>query len=108
MMSDHNHYTYRVTWSVEDGEYIALCAEFPSLSFLADSQSDALAGMVNLVEDVIQDMRSNSETIPQPFADRQYSGKLMLRIPPETHRNLMIQAAEQGISLNRYISSKLT
>ncbi len=30
-----DHYTYRVTWSQEDGEYVALCAELPSLSWLA-------------------------------------------------------------------------
>jgi predicted RNase H-like HicB family nuclease len=24
-------YTYRVTWAEEDGEYVGLCAEFPSL-----------------------------------------------------------------------------
>jgi hypothetical protein len=36
-------YTYRVTWSDEDGEYIALCAEFPSLSWLSDTQESALA-----------------------------------------------------------------
>ena len=27
-----DHYTYRVTWSAEDGEHLGLCAEFPSLS----------------------------------------------------------------------------
>jgi len=29
------HYTYRVTWSPEHQEYIGLCAEFASLSWLA-------------------------------------------------------------------------
>lgn len=29
---DHNRYTYSVTWSDEDGEYVGLCTEFPSLS----------------------------------------------------------------------------
>ncbi len=26
-----DHFTYRVTWSPEDGEHVGLCAEFPSL-----------------------------------------------------------------------------
>ena len=34
-MPDATHYTYRVTWSVEDGEHVATVAEFPSLSWLA-------------------------------------------------------------------------
>ena len=29
---DSKQYTYRVTWSAEDNEYVGLCAEFPSLS----------------------------------------------------------------------------
>lgn len=32
MNDDRDHYTYRVNWSGEDGEYVGLCAEFPSLS----------------------------------------------------------------------------
>ncbi|WP_244148798.1 toxin-antitoxin system HicB family antitoxin [Desulfonatronum thiosulfatophilum] len=31
----------------------------------------------------------------------------MVRVPPETHRLLTIEAAESGVSLNRLISSKL-
>ena len=29
-----NHYTYQVSWSPEDGEYVGTVAEFPSLSWL--------------------------------------------------------------------------
>ena len=28
-----DHYAYRVTWSPGDGEFVGLCAEFPSLSW---------------------------------------------------------------------------
>ncbi|MGA2466873.1 MAG: toxin-antitoxin system HicB family antitoxin, partial [Thermodesulfobacteriota bacterium] len=39
---------------------------------------------------------------------RRYSGKFMVRVPPEVHRNLAIRAAEAGVSLNRLASSKLS
>ena len=42
-MPDATHYTYRVAWSVEDGEHVATVAEFPSLSWLAHTESEALA-----------------------------------------------------------------
>lgn len=106
-MIDHRHYTYRVTWSAEDGEFVALCAEFPSLSFLDEEQSAALKGMTDLVAEVIEDIKANGEDVPQPLADRVYSGKFQVRIPPEQHRALAIQAAEQGVSLNRLVSAKL-
>jgi predicted HicB family RNase H-like nuclease len=101
-------YTYRVTWSEEDGEYVGLCAEFPSLSWLASTQEEALAGIRGTVGEVIQDMQSTGEDIPQPLATRTYSGKFTVRIPPEVHRKLQLQAAEDNISFNRLISSKLS
>ena len=106
-MIDHKHYTYRVTWSEEDGEHVAQCAEFSSLSYLAEKPICALEGLVLLVGEVVEDMAENGEPIPEPFAGKTYSGKFMVRLPPEQHRNLAIQAAEQGISLNRFVSAKL-
>ena len=101
-------YTYRVTWSEEDGQYVGLCAEFPSLSWLADTQEAALAGIRDTVNQAIQDMRYTGEPVPQPMATRRYSGKFTVRIPPDIHRKLQIQAAESKISFNRLISAKLS
>ena len=50
---------------------------------------------------------TDKEAIPEPIAIKSYSGKFMVRIPPEIHRMLAIQAAESGVSLNRLVSSKL-
>ena len=78
-----DHYTYRVTWSPEDGEYAGLCAEFPSLSWLAATPEKAFSGIRTLVREVRSDMYANRET-PPPLADRAYSGKFLVRVPPET------------------------
>ena len=101
-------YTYRVTWSEEDGQYVGLCAEFPSLSWLADTQEAALAGIRDTVKQVIQDMQSTGEPIPQLLATRRYSGKFTVRVPPDVHRKLQIQAAESNVSVNRLVSAKLS
>jgi len=104
----NDHYTYRVTWSEDDHEYVGLCAEFPSLSWLAKTPESALKGIRNVVAESITDMQQNNEDIPQPIANKNYSGKLMVRLPPEVHRSLAIQAAEAGISINRLVSSRLS
>ncbi len=106
-MADKDHYTYRVTWSAEDGEYVGLCAEFPSLSWLDDSPQAALNGIMELVASCIADMEQTGEKIPEPIADRQYSGKFMVRVPEDTHRALTLKAAETGTSINRIVSEKL-
>jgi predicted HicB family RNase H-like nuclease len=103
-----DHYTYRVTWSAEDAEHVGLCVEFPTLSWLAETPEDALAGIRRLARDVVRDMRAAGEPIPVPLAEKRYSGEFRVRIPPTVHRSLALQAAEQGVSLNRLASAKLS
>ena len=102
-----DHYTYRVTWSPGDEEHLALCAEFPSLSWLAASPEAALKGIRQMVSDVLADMKASGEAVPVPLAEKHYSGEFRVRIPPELHRALAMQAAEQRVSLNRLASAKL-
>ena len=105
---DVSHYTYRVTWSAEDGEFLATSAEFPSLSWLASSQIEALQGLEGMLREVIADMEEQGEQVPEPFAERSYSGKFNLRVGESLHRELAIHAAEDGMSLNQYVLRKLS
>ena len=105
---DGSHYSYRVTWSTEDDEFVATCLEFPSLSWLAPSQTEAIQGLVAVVSDVIADMAEQGEIIPTPFAERTYSGTFNVRIGEGLHRNLVVHAAEDGLSLNQYVVKKLS
>ena len=108
MALKNDRYTYRVTWSEDDNEYVGLCAEFPSLSWLASTPEAALKGIQKLVADAVKDMLNNGETVPEPIACIQYSGLLSVQVTPEVHRALDIQAAETGVSLNRVARSKLS
>ena len=80
-----NRYTYRITWSAEDAEYLGLCTEFPSLSWLASTPEGAFSGIREVVSEVVSDMHASKEKVPEPMADRRYSGKFMVRVPPEIH-----------------------
>ncbi len=102
-----DHYTYRVTWSAEDDEHVGLCAEFPSLSWLAKTPEAALKGIRRIVSEAVADMQAAGEAIPVPLAEKHYSGEFRVRIPPQVHRALATEAAEQGVSLNRLASAKL-
>lgn len=107
-MATNDRYTYRVTWSEDDAEYVGLCAEFPSLSWLAASPEGALRGVRKVVADVVHDLQSEGEPVPEPLAARSYSGRFVVRVPEEVHRRLAIQAAESGVSLNRLASARLS
>lgn len=107
-IATQNRYTYRVTWSDEDKQYVGLCAEFPSLSWLDDTQQKALQGINKVVSEVITDMESNGEDVPQALSVKDYSGTLTVRLTKETHRRIAIEAAESKVSINRYINAKLS
>ena len=108
MALKNDRYTYRVTWSEEDNEHVGLCAEFPSLSWLAQTPEAALKGIRKVVANVVADLEAHGEAIPEPLAIKRYSGKFMVRVPPDLHRRLVLEAAEAGVSLNRIASAKLS
>jgi predicted RNase H-like HicB family nuclease len=64
----NDRYTYRITWSEEDMVYAGLCTEFPSLSWLAGSPEEALAGIRAAIADVVADMETSGELVPEPIA----------------------------------------
>lgn len=105
---DVSRYTYRVTWSAEDGEYVATCAEFPSLSWLDHTQAAALQGLVELVAETVADLTTEGESVPEPLSERSFSGKFNLRVGEGLHRRLAIQAAEEHVSLNQYVVRRLS
>ena len=102
-----DRYTYRVFWSDEDGEFVATVAEMPSMSWLEPTQTAALERLRKVIGDVIEDMQTRGEPVPIPIRDRHYSGKFLVRIPPELHRRLALEAAEEHVSLNRLVASRL-
>jgi len=58
-MVNYENYTYEVKWSVEDQEFVGLCAEFPSLPYLAETRVSALDGIRQLVKDTALDLKEN-------------------------------------------------
>jgi predicted HicB family RNase H-like nuclease len=104
---DVSHYTYRVAWSVEDGEFVATVAEFPSLSWLAPSQVEALQGLEAVLADVVADMQEQGEDVPEPISERRYSGKFNLRLGEKLHREVALRAAEENLSINQWVVRKL-
>ena len=70
---------YQVTWSVTDDQFVATVLEFPSLSWLADTQDDALHGLRDLIAEVVDDLQASDEPIPEPLSSRAFSGTFNLR-----------------------------
>jgi predicted HicB family RNase H-like nuclease len=105
---DAKKYTYRIEWSDEDDAHIARCLEFPLLTAHGRTTEEALKEIQFVVGESIKWLQEEGSSIPEPFGTRKYKGNITLRVPPEVHRELTILSAEQGVSLNQFVLSRIT
>lgn len=104
---DAAHYTYRLAWSARDAEFVATVVEFPSLSWIEKTREDALDGLTSLVDEVLRDMLAEGEEVPAPWDERTFSGKFNLRLGPDLHKRVALEAAERNESMNTYVIKQL-
>jgi predicted RNase H-like HicB family nuclease len=62
---ENDRYTYRITWSEEDKEYVGLCVEFPSLSWQDSTPAAALEGIRQMVTRVAAGVDAADEAMPK-------------------------------------------
>lgn len=102
-----NKYSYNVEYDLDDGIYIARCAELPSLAAHGDTQEIAFKEIKVVALSTLKWIEEDKGVIPEPFCLHKYSGEFRLRMPPEKHRRIAIEASLQGVSMNQFIVSKL-
>ena len=107
MKNEIEKYTYRIEWSEDDHCHVARCLEFPSLAAHGDTIEEALREIESVVTESVKWMQEEGEAAPKPLGLKKFKGHLTLRIPPEKHRDLAIRCAEEGVSLNCFILSRL-
>jgi predicted HicB family RNase H-like nuclease len=103
-----NRYTYRAEWCPEQGEYVVRCIELPWLSQWAPTLQEATAAAERAVDELITERQADGEQLPAPIPERQYSGKFVVRTSPALHARLVIEAAEQNVSMNQWVVQKLS
>jgi predicted HicB family RNase H-like nuclease len=107
MASKAERYTYRIEWSAEDDVFVARCAEFPGLGAHGRTQEDALRQIKVAVVGALKWLSEEKREAPEPLGSKKFRGHLTLRVPPEVHRKLAIRAAEENVSINQLILSKI-
>jgi predicted RNase H-like HicB family nuclease len=107
MKDNIEKYTYRIEWSEEDGCHLARCLEFPSLSAHGRTVEAALQEIEFVVKETINWMKEDGEPVPEPLGMKKFRGLLTLRVPAEKHRELAIKSAEEGVSVNQFILSRI-
>ena len=96
-------YAARIEYSDEDGCFVGHIAGIRDIvGFHGDSVQELRDAFVEAVDDYL-DLCTKKGITPQ----RPYSGRVMLRIPPEVHARAAMQAQAGGKSLNQYVADVL-
>ena len=72
------------------------------VTFQGRSVKELKKAFQDSVDDYLEFCASRGEDPEKPF-----SGKFLVRVPPEVHRQVMAEARRQGKSLNAYVLEKL-
>jgi predicted HicB family RNase H-like nuclease len=72
------------------------------ITFEGSSVEELKKAFEDSVDDYLEFCASRGEDPEKPF-----SGKFLVRVPPEVHRQIMTEARRQGKSLNAYVAKKL-
>jgi predicted HicB family RNase H-like nuclease len=60
------------------------------------------------VDEFVGERAADGEEVPAPLSEGQYSGKFVVRTSPALHARLVIEAAEQKVSMNQWVVQKLS
>ncbi len=87
--------------------YGAQVLEFPGCYSAGATAREAIDNLDAAIALWVGAALAQGQSIPEPFATAEYSGRVTLRLPPDTHRRAVQAAALQGISLNRWLSDAI-
>jgi len=100
-------YKLEITWSREDDSFVVNIPELPGCMTHGETIEEALSMAQEVVSVYLESLKSRGLPIPKPLSEKEFSGKIPLRIDPALHRDLMTKAYIVGLSLNKYIETKL-
>ncbi len=106
-MKAKKHYLKLVEWSAEDRCYVGTCPELMLGGVHGDDETRVYRDLCEAVEEVIALKKSMGDPLPESLADKEFSGKFVLRVDPQIHRLLALRALQEGESLNSYVAAKL-
>jgi len=101
------HYLKIVEWSDEDRCFVGRC---PGLFFggiHGNDETEVYRELCQAVEEWIENLTSDRKPLPAPTAGKTYSGKFLVRVPPELHQKAAIQAMARHESLNQFVASAI-
>lgn len=101
-MKSSDRYLKVVEWSDEDQCYVGTCPSLMLGGVHGDNEAEVYRDLCEVVEEWLEIYEKDGDPIPPATAGKDYSGKFVLRVGKELHKDLAIKALRCGESLNSY------
>lgn len=106
-MKPSDHYLKIVEWSEEDRCYVGICPGLMLGGIHGDDEAKVYAELCQAAEEWIAIHETDGTPLPEPTACKDYSGKFVVRVGKDLHRELVVNALRYGVSLNSYCAKVL-
>lgn len=101
-MKASDRYLKIVEWSEEDGCYIGTSPGLMLGGVHGDDERAVYSELCQVVEEWIRIYEEDGDPLPEPTAGREYSGRFLLRVGAELHKELALEALRARESLNSH------
>jgi predicted HicB family RNase H-like nuclease len=101
-MKPSDKYMKIVEWSEEDGCYVGTCPGLIYGGVHGDDEAKVYQKLCQVVAEAIELYQADDRPLPPATADKEYSGRFVLRVGKDLHKKLAIRALQKGESLNSY------
>lgn len=107
MKKTSDDYLKIVEWSEDDHCYVGTVPGLIIGGVHGKNQKKVFDKLCGAVEEAIQILQKEGRPLPAATANKKYSGKIALRIPPQLHKTLAMKAFQDGESVNKLIQHEL-
>lgn len=101
-MKNSDRYLKIVEWSEEDRCYVGTCPGLIYGGVHGDDEAKVYEELCQAVAEAVELYEADKKPLPRQTANRNYSGRFVLRVDKELHREVAIRAMRAGESLNSY------
>jgi antitoxin HicB len=101
-------YTRMLIPDEESGTYTAMVLEFSGCVTQGSTPEEAYGRIDEMMRHWIRSELVAGHEIPTPHALREYSGKLVVRLPRSLHRKAVEMAQVENVSLNYFLMMAVT
>ena len=106
-MKPSDRYLKIVEWSEEDRCYVGACPGLMRGGIHGGDEAKVYAELCRVVEEWVAIHEADGTPLPASTAGKDYSGKFVVRVGKDLHRELAVNALRAGVSLNSYCARVL-